>query len=122
MGSKYKKAVLAESVRDSLNSWCKRAREKSIRDSLHSRTLTARSTCSLESIFDDETVTVGSGTLTRSSSLNQLTTDSEQLKEAIFKASDQPQYDLSFRFPEHPTDRSIEPVVNSTLLDLFGKT
>jgi len=83
MGSKCKKALVTESVRESLHSWCKRVKHKSKHDSLHSHT--ARSVCSLESTIDErDEMTVASGTLTRSSSLgslNQITVSSvEQLK------------------------------------------
>ncbi|KAK8626838.1 hypothetical protein V6N13_134468 [Hibiscus sabdariffa] len=80
MGSRCKKALVAESVRESLHSWCKRVKVKSKRESVHSHT--ARSMCSLESIVDDEREAVTVGTLSRSSSmesLNQITiTSSEQ--------------------------------------------
>ncbi|GAB4847847.1 MLO-like protein 4 [Ancistrocladus abbreviatus] len=68
MGSKYKKALVAESVRESLHSWCKRVREKS------KRSHTARSVCSLESTIDerDETATVASLTLSPCSSAASL--------------------------------------------------
>ncbi|KAG9444069.1 hypothetical protein H6P81_015409 [Aristolochia fimbriata] len=69
MGSRCKKALLSESVRESLHSWCKRVKERSKRDSVHS--YLTRSTRSLGSTIDerDETVTVASGTLSRSSSI-----------------------------------------------------
>ncbi|PIA47111.1 hypothetical protein AQUCO_01400069v1 [Aquilegia coerulea] len=136
MGSRCKKALIAESVRESLHSWCKRVRQRSKRD-LHSYAGTARSTCSLESILDDETITVASGTLSRCSSvasLNQFTTESKDQNEVIFDTSYQPQYDDSFRFSEYPSNESIHPAVdsahvngtenmcNDTLLDLFKKT
>ena len=81
MGSRCKKALVAESVRKSLHSWCKRVKHKSKHDSLHSHT--ARSVCSLESTIDErDEITVVSGTLTRSSSLeslNQITVTVDQL-------------------------------------------
>ncbi|OIV96234.1 hypothetical protein TanjilG_14911 [Lupinus angustifolius] len=52
MGSRCKKALVAESVRESLHSWCKRVKQKSKHDSLH----TARSVCSIESTIDEITV------------------------------------------------------------------
>ncbi|KAL5704072.1 MLO-like protein 4 [Ranunculus cassubicifolius] len=126
MGSKCKKALLAE------------IKQRSKHESMHSRTYTARSTCSLESILDDETCTVGSGTLSRCSSLNQLTVDStmaKELSEVILQISEQPQYNRrSLRVSEYLNNNSsIEPVDNSdndrddivpqdTLLDLFRKT
>lgn len=65
MGSRCKKALVTESVRDSLHSWCKRVKQKS----KHSHT--ARSICSLESTIDErDEITVVSGTLTRTTSLD----------------------------------------------------
>ncbi|CAL5329746.1 unnamed protein product [Camellia sinensis] len=109
MGSKCKKAVIAESVRESLHTWCKRVRARSKRDALHS--LATRSTCSLESIIDerDEVITVGSGTLSRSSSIGTLdhvelnvTSATEQL-EKFFETSIPTQHELSFQMPENPS-------------------
>lgn len=81
MGSRCKKALVTESVRESLHSWCKRVKHKSKHDSLHSHT--ARSVCSLESTIDErDEITVLSGTLIRSSyleSLNQITVTVDQL-------------------------------------------
>ncbi|KAG1369915.1 putative MLO-like protein 4 [Cocos nucifera] len=74
IGSKFQKSLLAESVRESLHSWCRRVKVKSKRELMLSRLGTATSTCSLESTIDetDETITVGSGTLSRSSSTASL--------------------------------------------------
>ncbi|XP_022864243.1 MLO-like protein 4 [Olea europaea var. sylvestris] len=71
MGSRCKKALIAESVRESLHSWCKRVKERS----KTTNSITTRSTCSLESTIDegDEIVTVASGTLSPCSSSNSLT-------------------------------------------------
>ncbi|XP_062077313.1 MLO-like protein 4 [Humulus lupulus] len=84
MGSRFKKALVAESVRESLHSWCKRVKERSKRESLHSHT--TRSVCSLEStIYEGDEITIASGTLSRSSSLesqNQLTVTSNSQPEA----------------------------------------
>ncbi|KAJ7968043.1 MLO-like protein [Quillaja saponaria] len=82
MGSHCKKALVAESVRESLHSWCKRVKARSKLDSVHS--IATRSVCSLESTIDErDEITVASGTLSRSSSLgtlNQITVTSvEQL-------------------------------------------
>ncbi|KAK6121337.1 hypothetical protein DH2020_044909 [Rehmannia glutinosa] len=44
MGSRCKKALIAESVRDSLHSWCKRVKERS----KTTMSVTTRSTCSLD--------------------------------------------------------------------------
>eukprot|EP00268_Persea_americana_P032112 TRINITY_DN3148_c0_g2_i1.p2 TRINITY_DN3148_c0_g2~~TRINITY_DN3148_c0_g2_i1.p2 ORF type:complete len:140 (+),score=28.23 TRINITY_DN3148_c0_g2_i1:1966-2385(+) len=70
MGSRFKKALLAESVRESLHSWCKRVKEKSKLDSSHSQLGNTHSIHSLESTIDerDEIITVVSDTLSRSPS------------------------------------------------------
>lgn len=69
MGSRFKKSLIAESVRESLHSWCKRVKT---RRSPLSRVGTTTSVCSLDttSIIDDETITVG--TLSRSPSMDDL--------------------------------------------------
>ncbi|KAK8529903.1 hypothetical protein V6N12_060667 [Hibiscus sabdariffa] len=117
MGSRFKKALVAESVRESLHSWCKRVKAKSKRDSLHSHT--ARSVCSLESIVDDDgrdAVTVG--TLSRSSSmeslnqitvtsvdsLNQMTITSSEQAAAILGTSNTAQGNVSSRVEEYLSD------------------
>ncbi|CAN0880752.1 MLO-like protein 4 [Linum grandiflorum] len=76
MGSKCRKALVAESVRDSLHSWCKRVKERSKRDAAMS--IATRSVCSLDTATIDEgdeeevnTVASG-GTISRSSSMNSL--------------------------------------------------
>ncbi|OVA05217.1 Mlo-related protein [Macleaya cordata] len=140
MGSRCKKALIAESVRESLHSWCKRAKSK--RDSLHSRT--SRSVCSLESTIDerDEIITVGSGTLSRCSSagsLDHVTPVTIKQNEAVFEIPDKPHHDHSFRISEHPSNsshRASDPPLgttesntgengykaDTTLLELFKKT
>ncbi|KAK8518805.1 hypothetical protein V6N13_017926 [Hibiscus sabdariffa] len=117
MGSRFKKALVAESVRESLHSWCKRVKAKSKRDSLHSHT--TRSVCSLESIADDDgrdAVTVG--TLSRSSSmeslnqitvtsvdsLNQMTITSSEQAAAILGTSNAAQGNVSSRVEEYLSD------------------
>ncbi|XP_042436121.1 MLO-like protein 4 isoform X1 [Zingiber officinale] len=113
MGSKFKKSLLAERVRESLHSWCRRVKEKSQRDpmlyragtitstcSLGStieekskrdpmlyRTGTITSTCSLGSTIDetDETNTIESGTLSRCSSR-------ASLEELVLDNSDEPRH------------------------------
>ncbi|CAL5379801.1 unnamed protein product [Camellia sinensis] len=140
MGSKCKKAVIAESVRESLHTWCKRVRARSKRDALHS--LATRSTCSLESIIDerDEIITVGSGTLSRSSSIGTLdhvelnvTSATEQL-EKFFETSIPTQHELSFQMPENPSETVADGAEDDnylhggeggndeTLFELFQKT
>lgn len=104
MGSRCKKALVTESVRESLHSWCKRVKEKSKRESVHSHT--ARSVCSLESVVDDERdeITVASGTLSRSSSmesLNQVTITSSEQAEAILGTSNRTQGEYSSRVADY---------------------
>ncbi|XP_010533960.1 PREDICTED: MLO-like protein 4 [Tarenaya hassleriana] len=79
MGSRCKKAVIAESVRESLHSWCKRVKERSKH--------TARSVCSLDTATIDERDEITVGTLSRSSSmtsLNQITITSTEQADSIF--------------------------------------
>ncbi|KAK6915957.1 Mlo-related protein [Dillenia turbinata] len=137
MGSRCKKAVIAESVRESLHSWCKRVKEKS------KLSHTTRSVCSLESTIDerDETLTVASGTLSRCSSagtLNHINAASDEHPETNFDDSNTPQFEYSFRVTEYLsniTDGSLHPPTDEdenafdgegekveTLLDLFKKT
>lgn len=142
MGSKCKKTVIAESVRESLHSWCKRVRERS------KHSLTTRSTCSLESIIDDrdEIITVGSGTLSRCSSagtLDHIEVDvpPNEQPETYFQPSNPHQHEFSFRTVENPSqplsnDGSSEPLVDGgeenlddgesgkaeTPIELFQKT
>ncbi|KAM7478852.1 hypothetical protein LguiA_027065 [Lonicera macranthoides] len=147
MGSRCKKALIAESVRDSLHSWCKRVKERSKREAVHS--VTTRSTCSLGSTIDegDEIITVASGTLSHCTSTGSL---NRQLDENVGPANDQPDtvfeifdpshHELSFQMPEYSSNPfgndSSQPIaINSednvenrddskveTLLDLFQKT
>ncbi|XP_051145165.1 MLO-like protein 4 [Andrographis paniculata] len=63
MGSRCKKALIAESVRESLHSWCKRVKARS----KATNSITTRSTCSLESTIDERDETV-SATLSPCSS------------------------------------------------------
>lgn len=142
MGSRCKKALVAESVRESLHSWCKRVKQKSKRDSLHSQTV--RSTCSLESTIEErDEITVASGTLSRTSSLaslNQEAATTTERDEAIVNISnEQENQELSFRVQEY-LDESISISMSQsspfgegeivseeganveTLFDLFRKT
>ncbi|KAG2396360.1 MLO-like protein [Vigna angularis] len=137
MGSRCKKALVAERVRESLHSWCKRVKHKSKHDSLHSHT--ARSVCSLESTIDErDEITVASGTLTRSSSLaslNQITVSSVDqlnfetpnkakdsikvagcLSESVHTNPPQPSHNVEDRVGNGEEAKAI------TLLDLFQKT
>ncbi|TYH26225.1 hypothetical protein ES288_A03G233800v1 [Gossypium darwinii] len=102
MGSRCKKALVAESVRESLHSWRKRVKQKSKRESVHSHT--ARSVCSLESIIDDERDEITVGTLSRSSSmesLNQVTITSSEQAAAILGTSNAAQDAVSSRVEEY---------------------
>nr|AWN06627.1 MLO protein 1 [Rosa longicuspis var. longicuspis] len=139
MGSRCKKALVAESVRESLHSWCKRVKERS----KHSHA--ARSVCSLDTTIDErDEITVASGTLSRSSSLDslhQVTVAPMEQPHAVLETTDLPQHEYSFRVAEYladsvsisasqrPTtseedDDSINGVEEKvdTLLELFQKT
>ncbi|RZC54120.1 hypothetical protein C5167_012976 [Papaver somniferum] len=141
MGSRCKKALVAESVRESLHSWCKRAKTR--RESVHSRA--TRSVCSLDSTIDeqDETITLGSGTLSRSSSiasLDNIPEISNEKHETAFEITDNPTFDVSSPIPEYPShsddrrESDTLPFGNTdsntseiecrpdTLLELFKKT
>ncbi|KAK9929154.1 hypothetical protein M0R45_026260 [Rubus argutus] len=108
MGSRCKKALVAESVRESLHSWCKRVKERSKRDSLHSHA--TRSVCSLDTtitIDERDEITVASGTLSRSSSLDslhQVTVASMEQPDAVLETTDPPQHEYSFRVAEYLAD------------------
>ncbi|KAF6148110.1 hypothetical protein GIB67_024001 [Kingdonia uniflora] len=135
MGSRCKKALIAESVRDSLHNWCKRVKERKFKhNSLYSHPGTARSTCSLKSIVDDtdEIITIVSGTLSRCSSTDK--------NETVFEISDQLYHGHLFRSSEYPLNSSNNRTLQSnplfdsedtdndenrckdTLLELFKKT
>ncbi|KAM1332071.1 hypothetical protein TB1_043728 [Malus domestica] len=135
MGSQCKKALVAESVRDSLHSWCKRVKERS----KHSHA--TRSVCSLDTTDERDEITVASGTLSRNSSLDSLhqvtVAPMEQQPEADLQTSGPPQHDYSFRVEEYLSDAvrmsASQPPINSdeddgveeqmdTLLELFQKT
>lgn len=130
MGSRVKKALIAESVRDSLHNWCKRVKERS--KTLHS--VATRSTCSLGSTIDegDEEITVASGSLSQCSStgtLNQMDINQD--------SNPPPDQELSLRMSEYLSDtiRHVPPNPNEgdieeqehevqveSLQDLFQKT
>ncbi|KAL6297545.1 hypothetical protein ACE6H2_005687 [Prunus campanulata] len=142
MGSRCKKALVAESVRDSLHSWCKRVKERSRRDSVHSHA--TRSVCSLDTTIDErDEITVASGTLSRSSSLDslhQVTVASAEQPEVVLEPSEPPQHEYSFRVEEYLSESvrisaSQPPTISDeddegngmeekvdTLLELFQKT
>ncbi|GLT64285.1 hypothetical protein SLA2020_367890 [Shorea laevis] len=104
MGSRCKKALVAESVRDSLHSWCKRVKERSrLRDSAHSHT--TRSVCSLESTVDEgDEITVASGTLSPSSSLASLNQVTVESNEPVLETCDVRHAEYSFRVEEYLSD------------------
>lgn len=138
MGSRCKKALVAESVRESLHSWCKRVKERS----KHSHA--TRSVCSLDTTIDErDEITVASGTLSRSSSLDslhQVTVASMEQPDTVLETTDPPQHEYSFRVAEYladsvsistpcPTTSEIDDdAINGeeekvdTLLELFQKT
>ncbi|XP_043712377.1 MLO-like protein 4 [Telopea speciosissima] len=131
MGSKFKKTLIAEGVRESLHSWCKRVKERS----KHSH---PGMTCSLDATIEErnEIITVGSGTLSRCSStasVNQEITECTE-KQVTVEIFDDPQCDHSSssespseRLFRLPTDSPEQNAVNEdskakTLLDLFRRT
>lgn len=139
MGSRCKKALIAENVRESLHSWCKRVKEKSKHNAVNS--ITTRSTCSLGSAIDegDEIITVASGTISPCSStvsLNQMVDDAmtnDHPNEPIIGSSNHSKHELSFRVSEYAPygfnyENEIEDNVDDeegkveTLLDLLRKT
>lgn len=130
MGSRCRKALIAESVRESLHSWCKRVRQKSKRG-----TLTTRSVCSLESTVDerDEVTTVASLTLSPCSSSRSLNTLGEDGGPAEHEHADREmqipdQLEHDFPFTEREENGAEDNVNDAeedkpeTLLQLFQKT
>lgn len=146
MGSRCGKALVAESVRDSLRSWCKRVKDRSKQDALQS--ITTRSTCSLGSTIDegDEIETVASVTLSPCSSrgsfhhLDEHVVSNDQQEDCILESLNQPGHELSYRNREYSCDteeivnderhssENLEKVDNDdadkteTLFELFQKT
>ncbi|XP_050377232.1 MLO-like protein 4 [Argentina anserina] len=102
MGSQCKKALVAESVRESLHSWCKRVKERS------KHSLATRSVCSLDTTVDErDEITVASGTLSRSSSLDslhQVTVASMVQPNAVLETTNPAQHEYSFRVAEYLVD------------------
>ncbi|KAK6143756.1 hypothetical protein DH2020_024104 [Rehmannia glutinosa] len=134
MGSRCKKALIAESVRDSLHSWCKRVKERS----RTTMSVTTRSTCSLDE--RDEIITVASGTLSPCSSTGSLShLDANGLPnghgdpECGLDSFSPVEHEYSFRHMQHPNE-TLDDVVHEdnvdgieegkieTLLELFRKT
>ncbi|KAJ8755605.1 hypothetical protein K2173_022200 [Erythroxylum novogranatense] len=137
MGSRWKKALVAESVRESLHSWCKRVKERSKRGSTLS--LATRSVCSLDTTIDEvDEITVASGTISRSSSLGCLNeVHATQPKHGEDGETPNPQQDeLSLRIEEYLNNSTLDPPTIDdeenagdkedqrveTLLELFRKT
>ncbi|KAK4424399.1 MLO-like protein 4 [Sesamum alatum] len=139
MGSRCKKALIAESVRESLHSWCKRVKERS----RTTMSVTTRSTCSLGSTIDerDEIITVASGTLSPSSSTGSLShLDANGLSNGnqecgVDSSNHEIEHEFSFRhMQQHPSEALTDGVAddvdvdgleegkNETLLELFQKT
>jgi mlo protein len=123
MGSRHKKAVIAESVRDSLHSWCKRVKERSKH---------TRSVCSLDTATIDERDEMTVGTLSRSSSmtsLNQITINSIDQAESIFGAaasSSSPQDGYTSRVEEYLSETynnigSIPPLNDEIEIEIEGE-
>ncbi|XP_016468256.1 MLO-like protein 4 isoform X1 [Nicotiana tabacum] len=143
MGSRCGKALVAESVRESLHSWCKRVKDKSKRDAAL-RSITTRSTCSLGSTIDEIATVTLSPCSSRGSfhHLDENVLSNDQQEDCIVETS----YELSFRnvnreySSEHLANdteenadnerHSSEPLVTDieeagkpdTLFDLFQKT
>ncbi|XP_010492228.1 PREDICTED: MLO-like protein 4 [Camelina sativa] len=123
MGSRHKKAVIAESVRDSLHSWCKRVKERSKH---------TRSVCSLDTATIDERDEMTVGTLSRSSSmtsLNQITINSVDQAESIFGAaasSSSPQEEYTSRVEEYLSETfnnigSMPPLNDEIEIEIEGE-
>lgn len=119
MGSKCKKALVAESVRDSLHSWCKRVKQRSKRDSAQS--VTTRSVCSLESLVDErDEITIASGTLSRCSSFetsNQVTIQSTSQLEAIIESSSLRRHELPSTMADFLSQSARASHVHANSLD-----
>ncbi|KAL8540714.1 hypothetical protein ACS0TY_002081 [Phlomoides rotata] len=131
MGSRFKKALIAESVRESLHSWCKRVKERS----KATNSITTRSTCSLDE--RDEIITVASGTLSPCSSTGSLShLDANEVDQECGPENMNPAvHEHSFRHMQHTSEALDDDVVEnnvvegmeegkgeSTLLELFRKT
>ncbi|KAF9690245.1 hypothetical protein SADUNF_Sadunf01G0175500 [Salix dunnii] len=117
MGSRFKKALVSESVRDSLHSWCKRVKEKSKRDSA-ALSIATRSVCSLDTTIDEQDeITVASGSLSRSSSLGSLNEvavappheQEEAEEDAETLNPHQDHHQLSLRIVEYLNDTTLQP-------------
>ncbi|KAK4337835.1 hypothetical protein RND71_042322 [Anisodus tanguticus] len=121
MGSRCGKALVAESVRDSLHSWCKRVKDRSKRDAL--RSITTRSTCSLGSIIDegDEIATVTLSPCSSRGSFHHLDENVVSNEDCIVETSNQPQHELSFRNREYSSEALVtdtEEIVDDEVTDI----
>jgi mlo protein len=67
MGSKFKKSLVSENVRESLHSWCKRVKDRSRHGNL-----TTRSVCSLDTTYETDHETNTVCTLSRTASATSL--------------------------------------------------
>ncbi|CAN0878526.1 MLO-like protein 4 [Linum grandiflorum] len=124
MGSRCRKALVSESVRDSLRSWCKRVKERSKREAAMS--IATRSVCSLDTATideGDEDITVASRS-SSSSSLNEITVVDCEQQQGV----DDHHHDLSRRIEDYFSsnvaitgDELIDhhAQCNETLFDLF---
>ncbi|KAK3118085.1 hypothetical protein QOZ80_9BG0694030 [Eleusine coracana subsp. coracana] len=74
MGSKFKKSLVSENVRESLHSWCKRVKDRNRHNPLFSRngTVTSRSVCSLDTTYETDHETNTVCTLSRTASASSL--------------------------------------------------
>ncbi|KAL8520822.1 hypothetical protein ACS0TY_011395 [Phlomoides rotata] len=102
IGSHFKKALIAESVRESLHNWCKRVKERS----KATNSITTRSTCSLDDTIDerDEIITVASGTLSPCSSTGSLShPDANKVDQECGPENLNPtEHEYSFIHMQHP--------------------
>ncbi|KAJ8570256.1 hypothetical protein K7X08_033918 [Anisodus acutangulus] len=107
MGSRCGKALVAESVRDSLHSWCKRVKDRSKRDAL--RSIATRSTCSLGSTIDegDEIGIVTLSPCSSRGSFHHLDENVVSNEDCIDETSNQPQHELSFRNREYSSEALV---------------
>jgi mlo protein len=74
MGSKFKKSLVSENVRESLHSWCKRVKDRNRHSQLFSLngTVTSRSVCSLDTTYETDHETITVCTLSRTASASSL--------------------------------------------------
>jgi mlo protein len=90
MGSKFKKSLVSENVRESLHSWCKRVKDRNRHNNpLFSQngTVTSRSVCSLDTAYETDHETNTVCTLSRTASASSL---DDQLTVATVEDDDEP--------------------------------